>query len=50
MLVLVVAAAAAGELVLDLSLVLPVSGSWLLALGVLAAAAPTAILLRLARR
>jgi hypothetical protein len=49
-LLLAVAAAAAGELVLDLAEVLPVSGSWLLVLGVLAASGPPAILLRLARR
>jgi hypothetical protein len=49
-LLLAVAAVAAGELVLDLAQVLPVSGSWLLVLGVLAASGPAAILLRLARR
>jgi hypothetical protein len=47
---LVVATAAAGELVLDLAEVLPVSGTWLLVLGVLAASGPPAIMLRLARR
>jgi len=47
---LVLATAAVAELVLDLSLVLPVSGGWLLVLGVLAASGPPIILLRLARR
>jgi hypothetical protein len=47
---LVLAAAAAAELVLDLAEVLPVSGGWLLVLGVLAACVPSLILLRLARR
>jgi hypothetical protein len=46
----VVATAAAAELVLDLADVLPVSGGWLLVLGVLAASGPPVILLRLARR
>jgi hypothetical protein len=47
---LVIVAGAVGELVLDLSQVMPVSGGWLLVVGVLAAAGPPAILLRLARR
>jgi hypothetical protein len=47
---LAVAAAALCELTLDLAAVVPASGGWLLVLGVLAAMAPLAILLRLARR
>ena len=44
------AGGAIAELALDLAEALPVSGSWLLVVGVLAAAGPPAILLRLARR
>jgi hypothetical protein len=47
---LVVAAAALCELVLDLGAILPLSGSWLLVLGVAAVTALLAIMLRLARR
>ena len=42
--------AAAAELALDLAEALPLSGAGLLVLGALAASAPAAILLRLARR
>jgi hypothetical protein len=47
---LVVAATALCELVLDLGAILPVSGSWVLVLGVAAVTALLAIMLRLARR
>ncbi|HEY8680197.1 MAG TPA: hypothetical protein VIN01_04015 [Candidatus Dormibacteraeota bacterium] len=49
-LLLVVAAAAVCELVLDLGALLPVSGSWLLVLGVAAVTGLLAMMLRLARR
>jgi hypothetical protein len=48
--VLAIAAAAVCELVLDAAELMPVSGGWLLVLGVLAASGPPLILLRLARR
>ena len=47
---LVVAAAALCELVLDLGAILPVSGTWVLVLGVAAVTGLLAIMLRLARR
>jgi hypothetical protein len=49
-LLLVVAASAVSELVLDLGAILPVSGSWVLVLGVAAVTGLLAMLLRLARR
>lgn len=49
-LLLVVAAAALSELVLDLGNILPLSGSWVLVLGVLAVTAVLVMMLRLARR
>ena len=49
-LLLVVAAGALCELVLDLGAILPVSGSWVLVLGVAAATGILGIVLRLARR
>jgi hypothetical protein len=49
-LLLVVAASALCELVLDLGAILPLSGSWMLVLGVAAITGLLAIMLRLARR
>jgi hypothetical protein len=46
----VLAAAAAGELALDLGDILPLSGAWVLVLGVAAATGILGIMLRLARR
>ena len=50
LLVVALAGGAVCELALDLAAAAPLSGGWLLILGVLAATAPLAILLRLARR
>jgi hypothetical protein len=49
-LLLVVAAAALCELVLDMGAILPFAGSWVLVLGVVAATGILGIMLRLARR
>jgi hypothetical protein len=49
-LLLVVAAAAVSELVLDVGDILPISGSWVLVLGVAAVTGLLAMMLRLARR
>lgn len=49
-LLLVLAASALCELVLDLGAIIPVSGGWVLVLGVAAVTGLLAILLRLARR
>jgi hypothetical protein len=47
---LVIAAAALGELVLDLGAILPISGSWVLVLGVASVAGLLGMMLRVARR
>jgi hypothetical protein len=47
---LAVAASALAELVLDLGAILPVSGTWVLVIGVVAVTALLAMMLRLARR